>query len=1087
MNNFKFALFFIGFLIVSCNQKKDQLFISAKSQETGISFKNTITETNELNILDYIYFYNGGGVAIGDINNDGLADIFFSGNQVKNKLYLNKGNLKFEDITDKAKVSGNSSWNTGTIMGDVNGDGLLDIYVCAVVGLNGFNGQNELYINNGDETFTESASKYKLDYKSYSSSAAFLDYDLDGDLDIYLLNHAVHTDDSYKGVTQRQKRNYKTGDKLLRNDGGVFTNVSEEAGIYGSISGYGLGVAIADFNQDAYPDIYVGNDFYEDDYYYLNNGDGTFSEKLRDYFGHASRFSMGNDVADINHDGWQDIMSLDMLPRDEVVLKSSQGDDNVQTQNIRKLMFGYHYQFTRNMLHINQQNSNYLETALLSDVAATDWSWSCLFADYDQDGEQDIFITNGILKRPNDLDFTNFFSNDKIQKNISESKIMSQEALDAMPSGKVDNYMFKGSKNLMFENMSKEWIPNDKLASGATALGDLDNDGDLDIVVSNLNEEASIYVNQINNKITDKASYLKLKFDYTSPNSSGIGTKVFVYNHGELQYKELYCARGFQASSEPIIHFGFGDIKSIDSLKVIWPNKTSQTLFNVALNKTLTIKPSNTKSFNYGSLLKKYKKIFKKSDNNLGINFTHIEDKYLDFNRQKLIPYRVSDRGPAVAVGDLNNDGKEDIYFGGSKLNAAKVFFQNDTTFTEKRIKVIANDSIKEDVEAIIADFNNDNRNDLIIGSGGADYSNKTKPLLDSYYIQNENDFKGEQFPEFYENASVIISNDFDNDNDLDLFIGSNSVSNDFGNIPNSFILKNNDGHFSIVQNEALQNAGMITDAVWNDFDNDGQTDLIIVGEWMAPKFFKNNNGVFTEKKLIDSKLKGLWRQIAPFDIDNDGDTDYLLGNWGLNSKFKASTEHPMRMYYADFDGNGRTETIVCTYKNGEYYPLQGLDQLASQMVNLHKIFTSYKGFAGKPIGDILSKPLLDKATILEVNELRSGYLKNENNRFVFVPFKNELQVSPLTSFLCFDFDSDGKDEMLVAGNYFGVTPFHGKFDSFPGALIKNENNIISGNKIGLNFSDKAIKNLNIIYLDKKPYLLTTINNGKVQVYELLK
>ncbi|MCF7568055.1 VCBS repeat-containing protein [Sabulilitoribacter arenilitoris] len=1087
MNNFKLIILLLGFLMVSCNQKKDQLFISAKPSKTGLSFKNRITETNELNILDYIYFYNGGGVAIGDINNDDLPDIFFSGNQVKNKLYLNKGNLQFEDITDKANVSGNSSWNTGAIMGDVNGDGLLDIYVCAVVGLNGFNGRNELYINNGDETFTESAKKYILDYDSYSSSAAFLDYDLDGDLDIYLLNHAVHTDDSYKGVKIRQKRNHKTGDKLLRNDGGTFTNVSEDAGIISSISGYGLGVAIADFNQDAYPDIYVSNDFYEDDYYYINNGDGTFSEKLRDYFGHTSRFSMGNDAADINHDGWPDIMSLDMLPEDEVILKSSQSDDNVQTQNVRKLMFGYHYQFTRNMLHINQQNSNYLETGLMSGIAATDWSWSSLFADYNQDGEQDIFITNGILKRPNDLDFTNFFSNEKIQNNINDSKLMNQESLDAMPSGKVSNYMFKGGKNLMFEDVSEQWIPMDKQVSGATAIGDLDNDGDLDIVVSNLNERVSLYVNQANNKTTDSTSYLKLKFKYSKPNTFGIGTKVFAYYKDKLQYKELYTARGFQSSSEPIVHFGFGSIKNIDSLKIIWPNKTSQTIKDISLNQTLTIKPENTKPFNYKSLHNQQKTLFKKLDDNLGIDFAHKEDKYLDFNRQKLIPYRVSDRGPAVAIGDLNNDGKDDVYFGGSKLKAQKVFFQTDTIFKENRINLFANDSIKEDVRAIIADFNNDDKNDIIIGSGGGDFSNKTKPLLDSYFTQTNTGFKSIKLPEFYENASVIIANDVDNDDDLDVFIGSNSVSNDFGSIPNSYILKNDSGNFSVLKNEALQKAGMITDAIWSDFNKDGQNDLIVVGEWMSPKFFKNNNGVFTEEKLLDSNIKGLWQQIEPFDIDGDGDTDYLLGNWGTNSKFKASAEHPMRMYHDDFDKNGRTETIVCTYKNGAYYPLLGLDDLAGQMVALHKIYTSYKDFAGQPIEAILSENLIKKANLLEIEELKSGYLKNENNRFTFVPFKNELQVSPITSFLSFDFDADGKNEVLAAGNYFGVTPFHGKFDSFPGALINTENDITLGNKIGLDFSDKAIKNLSIITLNNKPYLLTTINNDKAQVYELIK
>lgn len=1082
-----FKLILLTLIILSCNKKEEQLFVNALSKNTAINFKNIITETNTLNILDYIYFYNGGGVAIGDINNDSLPDIFFSGNQVKNKLYLNKGNLQFEDITNKANVAGNSSWNTGAIMGDVNGDGLLDIYVCAVVGLNGFNGHNELYINNGDETFTESAKQYKLDYQSYSSSVAFLDYDLDGDLDIYLLNHAVHTDDSYKGVRLRQQRNYKTGDKLLRNDNVFFTDVSENAGIIGSISGYGLGVAVSDFNQDGYPDIYVSNDFYEDDYYYLNNGDGTFSEKLRDYFGHVSRFSMGNDVADINQDGWQDIMTLDMLPEDEVVLKSSQGDDNVQTQNMRKLMFGYHYQFTRNMLHINQQNSNYLETGLLSGVAATDWSWSSLFADYNQDGKQDIFITNGILKRPNDLDFTNFSSNEKIQKNLKESKLMNQDALNAMPSGKVRNYMFKGTKNLMFEDVSKSWIPEDKFVSGATALGDLDNDGDLDIVVSNLNEEASVYINQTNTIETNNTSFLKLRFNYLKPNSFGIGTKVFAYHKGSLQYKELYCARGFQSSSEPIIHFGFGEIKEIDSLKIIWPNKTTQTLKNISLNQTLTIKPNNTRPFNYDSLLKHSKPLFKKVDGNLGVNFTHKEDRFLDFNRQKLIPYRVSDRGPAVAVGDLNDDGKDDIFFGGSKEIASKVFFQTDTIFTEVRIPSFAKDSINEDVEAIIADFNNDNKNDLIIGTGGADFSNQTKPLIDNYFINNNGTFKIQDFPEFYENASVIITNDFDDDGDLDVFIGSNSVSNDFGNIPNSYIFKNNNGNFSILKNEDLQEAGMVTDALWDDFNDDGQTDLIIVGEWMSPKFFKNEKGVLTEVTLIDSPLKGLWRQIEPFDIDHDGDTDYLLGNWGSNSKFEASTKHPMRMYYADFDQNGSTETIVCTHKNGNYYPLLGLNDLAGQLVNLHKIFTSYKDFAGQPIESILGEKLLKKATLLEVDELRSGYLKNENNRYTFIPFKNELQVSPITSFLRFDFDSDGHDEVLTAGNYFGVTPFHGKFDSFPGALIKDKDNIVLGNKIGLDFTDKAVKKLNIVHVNNKPYLLTTINNDRVQVYELIK
>ncbi len=1076
-----FRLFLLFICVVGCSREGD-LFKNPNGAETGVTFENKVTPTEDLNILDYLYFYNGGGVAVGDINNDGLPDLFFSGNQVKNELYLNKGRLTFENITASAGVSGNSSWNTGAVMGDVNGDGLLDLYVCAVVGINGFNGHNELYINNGDETFTESASDYKLDYDSYGSSAAFLDYDLDGDLDIYLLNHAVHTQDSFGKADRRKQRNFQSGDKLLRNDGDEFTDVSEAAGIYGGTNGYGLGIAIADFNQDGYPDIYVGNDFHEDDYYYLNNGDGTFTESLKTYFGQTSRFSMGNDVADINHDGWPDILSLDMLPKDEKVLKSSEGDDNIQTQKIRIEHYGFHYQFTRNMLQINQPGGSFEETALMSGIAATDWSWSALFADYDQDGELDIFVSNGITKRPNDLDYINFVSDDQIKRKLSNTKLVDQKALNMMPSGNIQNMIFKGNRDLKFEDMSGKWITGDTLISGASALADLDNDGDMDIVTNNSNSPASLYINK-----TDKsAAYLKLRIKYPGPNTSGIGTKVFSYNNGNLQYRELYTVRGFQASSEPILHFGFGTAQKVDSLRIVWPDRSTQLIKDIPTNQTLTLRPEKTKPFDYKSLQPEKEEIFKKVKNNLGIEFVHEEDSYLDFNRQKLIPYALSDRGPATAVGDLNQDGKADIYFGGSKFYPSQVYVQSDSSFIKEHFGTFESDSINEDVAAVIEDFDGDGRNDLFSGTGGGDFYNEMKPLLDSYYQQKDTFFVKAPLPDYFEHASVVKASDMDQDGDIDLFVGNQIVTNDFGHSPASYLLRNEGGKFSLVENETLRLAGMVTDAAWSDFDGDGIKDLITVAEWGSPRFFRNKKGILEEVEVLDHSLAGLWQSLVPFDIDSDGDMDYMLGNWGTNSKFRASEDAPLRMYYSDFDENGRTETIVTVNKDGKFYPIEGLGGLTSEIESLRKKFTSYSAFAGKPIEDILDQKILNKATIMDVTELRSGYLENTGGSFSFTAFGNPLQQAPVTAFLVFDFDGDGAEEVLAAGNYFGLKPYHGRLGSFGGAMIKGKKDVSLGRQIGLDLAHKSTRNLSIISLNNQPYLLVTYNNERAVVYELI-
>lgn len=1083
MNDKNIFLLLFTLLLLGCGEKEGELFKLLDAEKSSINFSNDITETDDLNILDYLYFYNGGGVAIGDINNDGLPDIYFSGNQVKNKLYLNKGNLQFEDISVSAGVEGSSDWNTGVVMGDVNGDGLLDIYVCAVVGINGFNGHNELFINNGDNTFTERAAEFGLDFENYSTTAAFLDYDLDGDLDIYLLNHAVHNQESFGKASIRNNRSYESGDKLLRNNGNGFEDVSETAGIYGGANGYGLGVAVADFNNDGYPDIYVGNDFHEDDYYYLNNGDGTFSESLKQYFGHTSRFSMGNDVADINHDGFSDLMTLDMLPEAEKILKSSAGDENTAMLNMHINELGYHYQYSRNMLQLNNGGNSFTEVALQSGVAATDWSWSALFNDYNQDGEQDIFISNGIPKRPNDMDYVNFVSNEQIQKKLSNTKLVDNEALKLMPSGAVQNYIFEGSKALKFIDKSSAWIPKDSVISNGTAYGDLDNDGDLDIVTNNLNAKPSFYINKTNGK----ASYLKLKFKFEKMNVFGIGTKAIAYSNGILQSKELYTARGFQSSSEPIIHFGFGDQKTVDSLEVIWPNKTKQVFKNIKLNQTLQVKYEAKKTTSV-SKIKETKPMFIKVENNLGINFMHKENYAVDSDVQKLIPYNISDRGIATAIADIDNDGKADVLFGSSNRESAVIYFQKEATFEKDSTHSLLAESIFEDVAFIAKDFTGDKKIDLFALSGGGLFSIKSAAMQDRFYVQNENAFVKNKIPEYFKNGTVAKEADFNNDGYLDIFIGGGAIPNDFGKPASSYILKNTKGNFSILDCKALSNIGMVTDAIWTDFDQDGLLDLIVIGEWMSPKFLKNTKTDFVDvsKEMLQNEENGLWQSIVSFDIDHDGDEDYLLGNWGLNSKFKASHNFPMQLFYGDFDNNGKSETIIATEKNGNYYTLANLDELSSQVVGLtKKKFPKYKDFAGKTLYEVFDKELLAKGKKLMVNNLQSGYLKNEKGTFTFVPFDRNLQVSPITSFLKHDFNGDKIDEVLVGGNYFGVSPFQGRFDGFPGALIYNQKKIVSGNDLGLNFMGKEVKKLNILSFNNKQYLVVTINNNKAAIYEI--
>ncbi len=1077
-------------LFFSCTKKEEQnptsyLFSKLDNTTTGIDFQNQIQEDEKYNIVNYLYYYNGGGVAVGDINNDDLPDLYFVSNRGQNKLYINQGDFKFKDITSTSGTGGNSDWNTGVTMVDINGDGFLDIYVCAVINILGFQGHNELFINNGDGTFTEESEKYGLNYKGYATQAYFFDYDKDDDLDVYIVNHALHTKTSHGPSYIRKKRTDYVGDVLLKNENSKFTDVSLEAKIHGGANGYGLSASIADFNNDGWDDIYVCNDFHEDDYYYINQGDGTFNEELPKHFSHTSRFSMGSDAADLDGDGFQDLITLDMLPYQEKVLKESDGDVSYKTQEFL-ISQGYQKQYARNMLQMNKSGDFFIEKGLYDNIAATDWSWAPLIADYNLDGHQDLFITNGIYKRPNNLDFMRYMSNSfKNQHRGKEQKnTWLIKSLKVMPTGETPNAIFEGNSET-FRNKTGDWIKNTPTLSNGATYADLDNDGDLDLIVNNLNDFASIYKNGSSDD--PNKSFLSIGFDYKPANKSGIGTRVFIYSNDEIQNKQLFTSRGFISSIEPKLHFGLGE-KNIDSIKVIWPDNTCQNI-NLAdfKSKDIEIKYDTQNLTPYTYERQTINPIFKKEQL---ANFKHQEDQYNDFDVNKLIPYKVSTQGPAIAIGDINNDGQEDVFIGGASLQKSRLLVSTNQKLQHLPIPVIENDSISEDIDATFFDADGDNDLDLYVASGIIN-SRHSEFQNDRLYI---NDGSGNfskssiPIPGNNLNTAVVQAYDYDQDGDVDIFVGNRSDSSNFGKKVNSYLLKNQ-GNLHFIKDENFLLTSMVTDAIWEDINNDNIKDLLITTEWDKPRIFINNNGILKETK-IKANITGLWQSIAFYDIDFDGDKDILLGNWGQNTKFKPTEEQPLMMYYGDFDKNNKNETLLAYAVDGKYYPVNSKDEFASQINIINKHYTDYKSYANQTIEEILKSLNIDTTgNTSSVATLKSGYLRNTNGTFEdFVEFPPALQLSTINCFLANDFLGEGYQQILLGGNFYGLNTYHGIFNSNPGFLItksrtKNTFSYISPKQVGLNLHNKELRFLKKLTFNQGEYLISGFNNDSISFF----
>jgi enediyne biosynthesis protein E4 len=1081
----------LSLLLVSCGSHPDEgMFSPLPPAKTNINFRNDLQKRKAFGILYYLYYYNGGGVSIGDINNDGLPDIYFTANSKgNNKLYLNKGNFEFEDITQKAGVAGNADWCTGATMADVNGDGLMDIYVCAVQGEHGLKGRNELFINNGNNTFTESAEKYGLDLAAYSTQAVFFDFDHDGDLDCFVLNQSHHPNETIRDTSFRHNFDPNAGDRLYRNDLdslGKFTDISAQAGISQSSLGYGLGISVADMNNDGWDDIYIGNDFHENDYYYINNGNGTFTESGAKHFGHYSRFSMGNDIADYDNDGQPDVVTVDMLPPDEKTLKTYGSDENFDTYNFKIKHNGFQDQVSRNCLqHNNGSGQSFSDVALMDGVSATDWSWCPLFADFDNDGNKDLFISDGIVKRPVDLDYVRFVSGLAKKVNRNNSDQYDDMTVEKMPDGASHPFFFKGNGGGAFRDVSNDW-GTEKMKGyfNGAAYADLDNDGNIDMVVNCLNAPALVMKNN-----APKNNSLSIKLMGDGMNRFGIGAKAYIFNKGKLQYQQLMLTRGFQSSSDARLHFGLGSDSTIDSMLVVWPNQRYQVIRNIVANKNITFKQSDAVGhFEYEAFFHPAKPMFTDVSDEVKCNWQHRENDFVDFNVQYLIPHEQSTRGPKIAVGDVNKDGLDDFYACGAKGQPGTLMEQQkDGSFKAIDTALFAKYAPCEDVDAVFFDANGDGWQDLLVISGGNE-PNLNSPFLltDRLFI---NDGKGHftNKPDFavqkFYNKSCVAVADVDHDGDMDFFVGtlSNTYSTEFGKPMTSYLyLNDGKGKFTIANYQTIQlsNLGTVTSAVFTDLNEDGWADLVVTGEWMPMKIFMNNHGKFTERDVPNST--GLWQTVFATDINGDGYPDLLAGNWGHNSKLWERKKGPLKLYVKDFDNNMTVEQILCyTAADGKEYTFLAKDELEKELPVLKKAYLNYSDVAGKTVQytfyDLFKDYLELKAETLS----SSSFINDGKGNFSMQELPNTTQMAPVFAFA--SVTGEKQNDYMAVGNFYGVMPYEGKYDAlFPTIFSASKNKEFNSVSIlpSVNGEMRDAKWLNCA--GGKKLLVLARNNGKL-------